>query len=94
MKTIAEFVTTQRDASLRIHGAQRPDHAAVHEVQSCLRTVQEDPTSLYGWVDIILAGVEGGLRSGVSAYALAQAIVNRQNEMAARRVPPVLAGAS
>ncbi|HET6346365.1 MAG TPA: dATP/dGTP pyrophosphohydrolase domain-containing protein [Myxococcota bacterium] len=94
MKTVAEYVKAQRDISLRIYGHQRSDHAAVHELQSRLRTVQEDPTSLYGWVDIILAGLEGGLRSGASAYALAQALINRQNELAAKRVPPTLAGAS
>lgn len=94
MKTLPEYITAQRDISLRIHGHQRPEHAAVHEVQSRLRTVQDDPTSLYGWVDIILAGIEGGLRSGATTYALAQALTNRQAELAAKKVPPVLQGAS
>jgi hypothetical protein len=94
MKSVPEFITAHRDISLRIHGRQRPEHAAVHELQSRLRTVQEDPSSLYGWVDIILAGIEGGVRSGATAYALAQALINRQNELAAKKVSPVLQGAS
>lgn len=78
------------DNSKRAYGAQRPPHMPVHELQSRVRTVQENHESLYGWVDVILAGIEGGLRAGATPFALAQAIVNRGNEVGARKMPPPL----
>ena len=90
MLNLPSYLQSCWDNSRRTHGAQRPPQAPVHELQSVTRTVQENAQSLYGWVDVILAGIEGGLRSGATPFALAQALVNRQTELGARKMPPPL----
>ena len=76
--------------SKRAHGAQRPPVAPLHEAHARLREVEDNPQGLYGWVDLIIAGIEGGLRSGATPFALAQALVNRQQQEGARKIPPPL----
>ena len=90
MIDLASYISNAWVESKRAYGAQRPPHAPLHEMHSRLRTVQDSSDSLYGWVDVILAGIEGGLRSGATPFALAQALVNRQSEVGARKLPPPL----
>lgn len=90
MQTLPSYLDAIWLQSKRAYGITRPPHAPLHELQGRLRTVADDPASLYGWVDIILAAVEGGLRSGATPFALAQALTNRQAELGARKLPPPL----
>lgn len=90
MMNLPSYIDSCWANSKRAHGSQRPPHAPMHELQGRMRAVQDNPQSLYGWVDVILAGIEGGLRAGATPFALAQALVNRQMEEGARKMPPAL----
>ncbi len=90
MENLNTFVARQWEISKRQHGLQRSANAVAYEATACLREVQGNSDGLYGWVDVILAGIEGGLRSGQTPYALAQALMNRQTEIGARKMPPAL----
>ena len=90
MKTLPTLIQELWELSKRAYGLQRPPEMAYHHLMSTTRTVHDNAQSLYGWVDVILAGIEGGLRSGATPYALSQAIINRQAELGARKLPPAL----
>mgnify|MGYP001589645832 CR=1 FL=1 len=90
MENLTTFVSRSWDSSKRRFGLQRPAGVAVREAQQHLRVAEVDPESMYAWVNVILAGIEGGLRAGATPFALAQALVNAQNYEGASRVPPPL----
>lgn len=90
MKTLPEYAQEHAAISRRAYGMTRAPHTPVHELQSKTRTVIDDPSSLYGWVDVIIAGFEGAIRGGATPYAVAQALMNRQAEMGSRKYPPAL----
>jgi hypothetical protein len=91
MRDLPTFLATQATISQAAYGRQRHPGAAVGDVHGALNRANGDPLSVYSWVDVILAGVEGALRSGATPFAIAQALMNRQNQMAATRHPPHLA---
>jgi hypothetical protein len=91
MRDLPTFITQQHAISINAYGNQRHPGAPIADVQSALARAHADPTGIYAWVDVILAGIEGGLRSGSTPFALCQALVNRQGEMGNTRYPPQLA---
>ena len=91
MKTLPDYLTAQHAISLRAHGLQRAHNAPVYEVREALAAAEQSPTNLYAWVAVIMAAIEGGLRSGSTPFALAQALVNQQTAVDNQRYPPPLA---
>lgn len=91
MRDLAGFVTRQREISVRLHGAQRHPAAPVSDVLAALRVAEQNPSDLLVWASVIMAALEGGLRSGSTPFALTQALVNAQSAMDDRRAPPPLA---
>jgi Protein of unknown function (DUF550) len=91
MKTLPEFLTTQLEISKRAHGDTRAPLVPLYELQTALRHAHESPNNLYVWADIVMAAIEGALRSGSTPFAIAQALVHLQTQAGARKYPPPLA---
>ena len=91
MRDLPTFLAAQKTISEAAYGRQRHPGAPVADVGAALQRANGDPLDLYVWVDLILAGVEGALRSGATPFASAQALVNRQGQMEATKHPPQLA---
>lgn len=91
MKTLADFVSTQWGTSVKAYGQQRAISAAIADLRMALRDAENSPQEMYPWVDVIIAATEAALRSGTTSFAVAQALLNRQNEQAAKKWPPALA---
>jgi hypothetical protein len=93
MRDLPTFLATQSGISQKAYGPQRSAGAAVMDASAALRAANDAPLDLYAWIDLILAGIEGALRSGNTPFAVAQALANRQAEQVARKWPPTLAHA-
>lgn len=90
MLDLPTFLKAQNEISLRMNGQQRSPQATSSDLRLAASNADRNPQDIYAWVDVILAAIEGGLRSGTTPFALAQALTNRQNELGAKKWPPVL----
>jgi len=93
MLDLPTLIKARQDFSQRAYGLQRPAAASHLDCAGALRRCAESPNDVYCWVDVVMAAIEGGLRSGSTPFALAQAITNRAREDAARKLPNPLAHA-
>ena len=91
MRDLVTFVAAQQDISNKMYGRQRHAEAPVFEVDGALRRAQSNPLDVFAWADVIMAGIEGGLRAGATPFALCQTLVNRQTALANAKQPPHLA---
>jgi hypothetical protein len=88
---LTSFLKMQEASSHRAHGQQRSPLAPAGDVASALNGVRQDPRNLYNWVQVILAAMEGGLRSGATPFALSQALLNQVTANGRKPMPPPLA---
>lgn len=91
MRDLPTFLAAQQDISRKAYGPQRSPNSAALDCGDALGHAREHPTDLYAWVDLLMAGLEGALRSGNTPFAIAQAMLNRQSEMATKKWPHPLA---
>lgn len=91
MIDLTSFLKMQEASSHRVHGQQRSPLAPAGDVASALNAVRQDARNLYAWVQVILAAMEGGLRSGATPFALSQALVNQVTANGRKPMPPPLA---
>lgn len=91
MIDLPTLISTHWDTSQRAHGRQRHPSAPVADAYTALRGAEADPLQMFAWVDLMFAAIEGGLRSGATPFALAQACATRAAQMGATRYPPRLA---
>lgn len=91
MRDLPTFLAIQQDISRKAYGPQRSPNSAALDCGDALGHARENPIDLYAWVDLAMAAFEGALRSGNTPFAIAQAMTNRQSEMATKRWPHPLA---
>lgn len=91
MIDLPTLLQRHHETSQRAHGQQRHPNMVLADVHAAMRQVESDPLQMFAWVDLVFAALEGGLRSGATSFALAQALATRSTQMANTRYPPQLA---
>src|SRR5262245_5598654 len=89
--SLVTFFANQWDISRRIYGDRRSEFAPIGELRVALGRVERDPLNVFELAELFVSAVEVCLRANTTPFAIAQAIVNRQNEMAAQKTKAPLA---
>lgn len=90
MISLPNLLTALRDQSVRRWGFQRAAASTFGELVGAMRQVDQDPSNLLLWVNLITSAMEGAMASGNTPYAVSQAMVNKLRELESARVAPPL----
>ncbi len=90
MIDLATFITQQDAISKRQYGLQRNIVSAVIDAQGIARALQREPHETRLWADLMLAAVEGALRSGSTPFLVAQALATAQTHLGNQKFLPQL----
>lgn len=83
----ADYLAHQRDWSRETFGPGSRAEGVIDHIRKELLEVEEDPTDVYEWVDIIILGFDGALRAGHDPQAIIDAIADKQARNEARKWP-------
>ena len=83
----AEHLEKQRDWSLRTFGPGSRLHGVLDHIRKELREIEDDPTDVGEWVDVIILAFDGAWRAGWEPQEIIDAIKAKQAKNEVRTWP-------
>lgn len=89
MKTfdLISHLTRQIAFSEKTFGPASRKHGVVDHIRSELEEIEENPSDLSEWIDVIILGFDGAWRAGHSAEEIVNALVAKQTKNENRNWP-------
>ena len=86
---LVRHLERQREFSLNTFGPGLRTKGIIDHITKELVEIEENPTDLFEWVDVILLALDGAHRSGHSPEEIVRAISTKQTKNEARTWPIV-----
>lgn len=83
----AAFLESQREFSIRTYGPGMRTEGVSDHIRKELKEIEDDPTDLAEWVDVIILGFDGAQRLGVPVQDIIDAIHAKAAKNRARTWP-------
>lgn len=84
---LVEHLERQQDFSLSTFGPGKRTKGIIDHIRKELREIENDPTDLMEWIDVILLGLDGAWRSGNEPQEITQALHDKLERNKARNWP-------
>ncbi len=78
MQIDAKHLERQREFSLKTFGPGKRTFGVLNHIRKELQEIEDDPTDVYEWVDVIILAFDGAWRAGWEPQEILDAIVAKQ----------------
>lgn len=76
-----------KNFSFKTFGPGQRTIGVINHIKKELQEIEENPTDIKEWIDVIILGMDGALRAGYTPEQVAQALLEKQNENENRNWP-------
>lgn len=87
MFDLIQHLHRQRGWSEKTFGPGARDNGIIDHIKKELREIENSPTDLMEWVDVVILALDGAWRSGHTPEQIAEAIVRKQTKNEGRQWP-------
>ena len=84
---LVQHLRRQREFSLKTFGPNQRTQGVIDHIRKELAEIENDPTDVFEWVDVVLLAFDGAWRAGHAPEEIAAAIEAKQTKNESRSWP-------